>query len=115
MSKKEFDPEDPMELVGVELTSQSEAELRDMALCFAEEFAREGWDEKQLLAMFKNPFYKGPYLAWQQKGDEFILEVIKEAFAMWRPVRHPATEKADPSFPPEADQPPAGGGKGDHA
>ena len=86
MPKNEFDPEDPMELVGVELSSQSEAELRDMALCFAEEFVREGWSEEELLAMFKNPFYKGPYLAWQQKGDAFIREVIKQASSMWRPA-----------------------------
>ncbi len=103
MPKNETDPEDPLELVGVELASQSEAQLRDMALCFAEEFAREGWGEEQLLAMFKNPFYKGPHLAWQQKGETFVREVIKEAFAIWRPVRHKAS--ADPSF----------GGKGDHA
>lgn len=85
MPKNESDPEDPLELVGVELSSQSEAQLRDMALCFAEEFAREGWGEEELLGMFKNPFYKGPYLAWQQKGEAFIREVIKEALAMWRP------------------------------
>ena len=84
MPKKEFDPEDPFEMVGVELQEQSEAELRDMALCFAEEFAREGWSKERLLKMFKNPFYQGPYLAWKQKGDEFVLSVIDEAIKMWR-------------------------------
>ncbi|MBI4115648.1 MAG: hypothetical protein HY447_03630 [Candidatus Omnitrophica bacterium] len=87
MPKDETDPEDPMEMIGIELPAQSEDELRDMALCFAEEFAREGYDEERLFAMFRNPFYQGPYLAWKQKGDEFIRSVIQEAMRMWRPER----------------------------
>lgn len=85
MAKKEFDPEDPMELMGVEFSSQGEAGLRDMALCFAEEFVRDGWDAGRLFEMFKNPFYHGPHLAWRQKGDAFVREVIGEAVARWRP------------------------------
>ena len=80
MPKNECDPEDPFELVGVELPGATEDELRDMALCFAEEFAREGWNEEQLIGMFKNP-----HLVWKQKGDEFIRQVIQEAMKMWRP------------------------------
>jgi hypothetical protein len=86
MPKSEFDPEDPMEFVGVELAGQSEAALRDMALCFAEEFVRDGWDEEKIFHVFRNPFYKAPYLAWKQKGDEFIRSVIRDAVNMWRPA-----------------------------
>ena len=86
MSQKEFDPEDPMEFVGVEFSHQSEAALRDMALCFSEEFVREGWTEEKIFSVFRNPFYKGPYQAWKQKGDEFIRSVIREAIHMWRPA-----------------------------
>ena len=84
MAEKECEPDDPIEMVGMEIPGQSEEALRDMALCFAEEFAREGWSEEKLLAMFKNPFYAGPYLAWKQKGDEFVISVIREAMNMWR-------------------------------
>ena len=83
MAEKECEPDDPIEMVGMEIPGQSEEALRDMALCFAEEFAREGWSEEKLLAMFKNPFYAGPYLAWKQKGDEFVKSVIREAVNMW--------------------------------
>ena len=86
MPKNECDPEDPLELHGVELATD-EVGLREMAFCFAEEFIREGWSEETLLGMFRNPFYKGPYLAWQQKGDEFVRSVIKDALKMWRPER----------------------------
>jgi len=87
MTEKKAEQDDPLEIIGVELPNQTEDQLRDMALCMAEEFAREGWDEEKLLAMFKNPFYQGPYLAWKQKGDEFVKSVIKDALAMWRPER----------------------------
>ena len=95
MPKDEVDPEDPMEMIGVELSGQSEAELRDMALCFAEEFAREGWGEERLFSMFQNPFYQGPYLAWKQKGDEFVRSVINEALTMWHPAEGPLRPQSE--------------------
>ncbi|OGX31055.1 MAG: hypothetical protein A2787_01275 [Omnitrophica WOR_2 bacterium RIFCSPHIGHO2_01_FULL_48_9] len=85
MVKKESEPDDPIEMIGVELPNQTEEQLRDMALCFAEEFVREGWKEEQLMKLFRNPFYHGPYLVWEQKGDDFVRSVILEALKMWRP------------------------------
>ena len=85
MARKEYEEDDPVEMIGVQLPNQSEEQLRDMALCFAEEFVREGWDEEQLFKMFQNPLYQGPYLAWKQKGDDFVKSVIDEAIGMWRP------------------------------
>jgi len=76
-----------MEIMGVELGGQTEAELRDMVLCITEEFVREGWSEEKLLEMFQTPFYQGPHLAWKQKGDEFVRSIIREAVKMWRPTR----------------------------
>lgn len=84
MPKNETNPEDPFELVGVELPASSDAELRDMALCFAEEFARSGWSEEKIKAVFRSPVYQGPYKVWNQKGDEFIHQIITEAMMMWR-------------------------------
>ena len=52
MAYKEIEPDDPMELVGVVLPANPEAE-RDMAYVFAEEFARMGYDRERLLALFK--------------------------------------------------------------
>lgn len=83
---KEFEPDDPFALHGVELPGQTEAELKDMALCFAEEFIRQGWSKERLFEIFKNPFYQGPYLVWQQKGDDFVSSIIDEALKMWRPL-----------------------------
>jgi len=87
MQKEEWEKDDPLELVGVQLPNQTEAQLRDMALCFAEEFIREGWGHDKLLKMFRNPFYQGPYLVWKQTSDDFVKSVIDEAVKMWRPHR----------------------------
>lgn len=85
MLKKESEPDDPIEMIGMAIPNQSEEQLRDMALCFAEEFVREGWGEEKLMKMFQNSFYQGPYLVWKQKGDDFVRSVILEAMKMWRP------------------------------
>ncbi len=85
MARKEYEEDDPVEMIGIQLPNQSEKQLHDMALCFAEEFVREGWDKEQLLKMFQNPLYQGPHLAWKQKGDDFVKSVIDEAIGMWRP------------------------------
>lgn len=87
MPKDEFDPEDPMELVGVELPTGSEEGVREMALTFAEEFIRSGFSEDRVRAMFQNPFYQGPYLVWKAKGDAYVSAVIEEAQKMWCPSR----------------------------
>ncbi len=86
MADKEYEADDPLEMRGVQIPSQSEAQLRDMALCFAEEFIREGWSQDDLFKMFQNPFYQGPHLAWKQKGDAFVVGVIEEAAKIWQPL-----------------------------
>ncbi|MCB9719799.1 MAG: hypothetical protein H6756_02905 [Candidatus Omnitrophica bacterium] len=85
MARKESEKDDPLEMIGIQLPNQTEEQLRDMALCFAEEFVREGWSVDRLFKMFKNPFYQGPYMVWKQKGDEYVKSVIDDALKMWRP------------------------------
>ncbi|HBH96635.1 MAG TPA: hypothetical protein DDX89_02430 [Candidatus Omnitrophica bacterium] len=75
---KALEPDDPFELQGVILPVQDDASLREMARCFVEEFARDGWSDEQLRVMFRNPLYRGPYLVWREKGDAYIEEAIQE-------------------------------------
>ena len=84
MAEKEWEEDDPMEMVAIELPAQSDAELRDMALCFAEEMVRLGWEEDKLIKVFQSPFYHGPNLVYRQKGEKFVREVIQQAKTMWR-------------------------------
>jgi hypothetical protein len=96
MVDKEYEADDPLEMVGVQIPSAGDADLRDMALCFAEEFIRGGWSKENILKMFRDPFYQGPYLAWRQKGDAFVEAVIEDALGMWRPCFRQGSPKEMP-------------------
>lgn len=79
MAAKTPEPDDPLELTGVILPTEDDASLKEMAVCFVEEFLRDGWSDEKLRAMFKNPFYRGPYLVWKKTGDAYVEAVIREA------------------------------------
>lgn len=81
-ANKALEPDDPFELTGVVLPAPDEESIREMALCFAEEFARDGWSPEELRRVFRDPFYRGPYGVWRSKGDEFVESVLKEVFSM---------------------------------
>ena len=80
------DPTDPNVLVGVVLPADAEAQ-REMAYVFAEEFARMGYNGKQLLALFKTPFYAGAYGAYRALGEEAIRTIIDECLNAWGRAR----------------------------
>jgi hypothetical protein len=80
------DPRDPMMLVGVALPAGREAQV-EMAAVFAEEFARLGHGEAQILRLFRRPFYAGAYGAWRALGEEEVGAIVREAVAAWGRVR----------------------------
>ena len=102
------DPEDPMELVAMELPGDKDS-WREMAECFAMEFARMGWDVMRLRQLFDNPFYAGAYKAREILGEQAIREVIAEALFIYGTRRTPLdsepeavalVESAEPAYPP---------------
>ena len=80
------DPQDPMLLVGVGLEAGPEAQ-RDMAYAFAEEFARLGYNDSQILALFINPFYAGAHGACRELGRDQVQSIIAETVAVWGRMR----------------------------
>lgn len=76
------DPTDPNMLVGVELPANPKATW-DMAYVFAEEFARLGFDKKNLMRIFKRPFYAGAHRAYLELGEETIEKIVDECLAIW--------------------------------
>ncbi|MCK6470105.1 MAG: hypothetical protein L6R28_00030 [Planctomycetes bacterium] len=74
----EPDPEDPLALQGIEVPG-SESETREMARCFAEEFARMGWATPRILQLFQDARYAGPYRAFLLLGEKAIREIVAEA------------------------------------
>lgn len=75
MADKEFESEDPMELVGT-LMECDEEEIEEMGLTFVEEFARMKWPREEIMAIFANPHYRGPHTVYRAKGPIFISGLI---------------------------------------
>jgi hypothetical protein len=85
------DPQDPQELVGVELPGD-ESVTREMAAAFADEFAQLGYNRTQILALFRTACYAGAHQAWQLLGDEEIARVVDESVNVWSRVRCVVTD-----------------------
>ena len=73
MAEKEFEDDDPMELVQVYLP---EGDPEAMAECFVEEFIWLGYDSRQLLDLFRNPFYAGAHAIYRSHGEAYVLSLI---------------------------------------
>ncbi len=80
------DPSDPSILVGVTLPGDA-ASTRAMAEVFADEFARLGYDERGIFALFEEPFYAGAHATLAALGVPAVLRIIQDAVARWPRVR----------------------------
>ena len=100
MPKDEFDFDDPMELNGIGFLCEEET-MDEMADCFIEEFMRLGHNHKQILALFRNPYYLGMNMVWQNRGEIFVRERIAEVFARWgKSVDWPVGCGSPPAYDP---------------
>ncbi len=96
MPKDEFDFEDPFELNGMAFMTHEDT-TNDMAETFIEEFLRMGYNHQQLLALFRNPHYLGPNMAFEKRGEPFIRDLITDVFARWgKVVTWPVAEGFQP-------------------
>jgi len=83
MPKDEFVDEDPMELVGMVLPGDA-GQLERMAETIVEEYVRMGWNEPRLMVLFTNPMFMATYRVYQQKGDLYVRDLIRETCAKYR-------------------------------
>jgi hypothetical protein len=99
MPKDEFDFEDPFELNGMAFLSHEDT-TNDMAECFTEEYLRMGYNHQQVLALFRNPHYLGPNMAFEKRGELFIRNLIADVFARWgKAVTWPESSRAGSPLP----------------
>lgn len=91
MPYRHAEADDPMVLVGVELDASSSATV-DMAYAFAEELVRMGYDERRLLAVFRNPVYRAPHGAYCQLGAEAIERIVAECLEVFGRFRRVVVE-----------------------
>jgi hypothetical protein len=99
MPKHETDPEDPLELTGVELITLTDT-TQDMAECLIEEFMRLGYNPKQVLALFRQPHYIGMHRVWRRMGEAWTRQRVEDVFRRWGRIpasRSPGANDAQPS------------------
>ena len=99
---------DPMMSVGVVLPGSAEA-AQDAAYALAEEFSRLGYPEEKILYLFRTPFYRGSYSAYQALGEEAIQKIVRQCCGVWgrlRLVDQDAEGLDQGLIPPEAIQGP---------
>lgn len=74
---KPFEASDPMELVVTVLPCAPDEEaLAEMGRCFVEELARMGWKAPAVMAVFRNPFYRGPHSVYHALGEEYVRALV---------------------------------------
>lgn len=80
---KEAEAGDPLELVAVSVPVD-EPTFDEMAGSFVEEFVRDGWTDRRLLAYFRSPYYAGLHVIWQRRGERWVRDLIAETRVRWR-------------------------------
>jgi len=59
--EKDFEDDDPMELVGMVIPTEGDEMLDAMGRTFADEFLRMGYPPPAILSLFRDPFYRAPH------------------------------------------------------
>ncbi len=72
------DPSDPMTLHGVGVETDDANAMRDMGMCFVEEYLRLGFDADRLLQLFQCKGYAGPRMVYEALGEPAIHAMIAE-------------------------------------
>ncbi len=80
MAQKEFDPEDPLELVAVELLGGDTDEVIDG---IALEYMLMGWSQARVLTLFRAPFYGATHQIYQLKGHDYVKQRISALAEQW--------------------------------
>ncbi len=80
MAQKPHEKDDPMELVGVALPNVGADEMAD---CLIEEYIRVGWDDENLLRLFRDPFYRATHRIHKEKGEAHVLGLIARLREKW--------------------------------
>jgi hypothetical protein len=82
MDQKDFEDDDPMQLVGMVVPGE-DGQLEAMAECFVEEYVRMGWGERRLMTLFVNPMFIGTHRIYQLKGEAYVRDLIRQMCAKW--------------------------------
>ncbi len=77
---KELDPDDPMELVGVEIEGGDADQVLDDLV---QEYLFLGWSPAQIMFLFRSPHYAATHYIYQQKGGDYVKGRIGQLSQQW--------------------------------
>jgi hypothetical protein len=80
MPKDEFDPEDPLELVGVEVSGGDPDQVLDGIV---QEYLFMGWSPLQILFLFRSPHYGATHQIYKAKGEAYVKERVQRLAKEW--------------------------------
>ena len=87
MVRKKLEEDDPYELHFMNVPSSEDMHIQVMAETFIDEYLRMGWDDELILSIFRMPFYRGPYAAYELLGEESIKTMIGDIREKWKSRR----------------------------
>lgn len=77
--KKGFEEDDPYAFVGIGFAVPEDIDAAgEMARTIIEEYALMGYTYADILSMFLNPSFLGPYSIFQSRGAEYVKQMIEE-------------------------------------
>ena len=77
MAKKEFEKEDPFEMVQMFVDAPADDSFYEqMATTFIEEYMMFGWTDEEVLALFQDPYFQAPHGILEHKGEKYVKDLI---------------------------------------
>ena len=76
---KEYEPDDPMELVGVELPGDQDQVLEDIV----QEYLLMGWSPPAIFFLFQTPNYTATHRIYKEKGEAYVKDRIQQLADQW--------------------------------
>lgn len=73
---KDFEDDDPMEIVGMTFADPGGKMAEEMGRTFVDEYLRMGFPPDEILALFRDPFYRAVHAIYQQRGEAFVERMI---------------------------------------
>ncbi len=77
---KDFEHDDPLELMGVAYPAGGIESDRELARVLAEEYALAGFSAVEIGRLFESPTYTASHAVLRRRGPDFVREVIGEVF-----------------------------------
>jgi hypothetical protein len=98
MPKDEAALTDPMELSGLVGPVLTDADVAEMTEALVDEYVRLGFDDDELLSLFKNPHYALTHSVWLTRGEAYAREVIARVRERWGNVWRFKTQLGPAAF-----------------